>query len=138
MELLKRVLLWLMGAFYVFAGMMHFANTEFFVRIVPGYLPAPLALVYISGLIEITLGLLVLVPATRQRAAWGVIALLIAVFPANINMAVHSIPMQPGAPPNPLALWLRLPVQGVLIAWAWWYTRERAADNTSAAQLARN
>jgi uncharacterized membrane protein len=123
MQKLKIVLLWVMGIFYVFAGIMHFANTAFYLRIMPAYLPWHLALVYLSGVIEIGLGVLVLIPAVRPLAAWGIVALLIAVFPANLHMALHNIPLQPGTPPSPLALWLRLPLQGVLIAWAWWYTR---------------
>ena len=123
---LKRILLWVMGIFYVFAGVMHFVNTDFYLHIMPDYLPLHRQLVYLSGIAEILLGVLVLIPVTTQAAAWGVIALLIAVFPANIHMAVHSIPLQPGAAPNQLALWLRLPLQGVLIAWAWWYTRPTA------------
>jgi len=112
-----------MAAFYVFAGIMHFVNTDFYLRIMPPYLPWHLGLVYLSGVFEILLGMLVIVPGFTVLAAWGLIALLIAVFPANIYMAVNRIPMQPGAPPSDLALWLRLPFQGVFIAWAWWYTR---------------
>jgi uncharacterized membrane protein len=128
MRALKVVLLVLLGLFFVGAGVSHFTQTDFFVEIVPPYLPAPLALVWVSGVAEVTLGVLVLVPATRRLAAWGLIALLIAVFPANIHMALHSIAPQ-HAPawmghPTPLALWLRLPVQFVLIAWAWWYTHD--------------
>jgi uncharacterized membrane protein len=127
MARVKQVLLWLMGLAYLSAGIMHFVNAAFFIRIVPDYLPWHAGLVYVSGVCEIALGVLVWLPATRELAAWGIIALLIAVFPANINMLVHRIPMQEGMPPNVLALWLRLPLQGVLIAWAWWYTRSDAA-----------
>ena len=123
MARLKQVLLWLMGAFYLAAGIMHFVNAPFFIRIVPDYLPWHAALVYVSGVCEIALGALVLLPATRTVAAWGIIALLIAVFPANVNMLVHGIPMREGEAANMLALWVRLPLQGVLIAWAWSYTR---------------
>jgi len=112
MSIAKRTLLVLLGVFFVCAGVSHFTQTAFFVEIVPPYLPAPLALVWASGVAEIALGALVLVPATRRLAAWGLIALLIAVFPANVHMG-H---------PSALALWLRLPVQGLLVAWAWWYT----------------
>lgn len=127
MARLKQVLLWFMGLFYFSAGVMHFANAAFFIRIVPGYLPWHVALVYVSGVCEIALAVLVLLPRTRVFAAWGIIALLIAVFPANVNMVVHRIPVQEGTPPDMVALWLRLPLQGVLIAWAWWYTRSRDA-----------
>ena len=125
MARVKQALLWVMAFFYGFAGVMHFVNAAFFIRIVPDYLPWHAALVYISGICEIVLAVLVLRPSTRVFAAWGIIALLIAVFPANINMAVNRIPLQEGTPPDMVALWLRLPLQGVLIAWAWWYTRPR-------------
>ena len=124
MALVKQILLCLMAAVYVGAGVAHFTSTEFFVAIMPAYLPRHVELVHLSGAIEIGLGLLLLVPATRRLAAWGVIALLIAVFPANLNMALNDIrPPGPFGPPSTLALWLRLPFQLVLIAWAWWYTR---------------
>src|SRR5262245_32871515 len=122
----KRVLLWLLASFFVGAGISHFTATAFFVHIVPPYLPYPTALVYISGVCEFVLGVLVLLPATRRLAGWGLILLLIAVFPANVHMAVNHVGfVDPPAwlgQPTPLGLWLRLPVQGVLIAWAWWYT----------------
>ena len=126
----KRVLLWLLALFFVSAGITHFTSAAFFAEIVPPYLPAPWALVYISGVAEILLGLLLLVPATRRLAAWGLVALLFAVFPANIHMALHPVPLQ-NAPvwmgqPTPLQLWLRLPLQFVLAAWAWWFTRPAA------------
>jgi uncharacterized membrane protein len=87
----------------------------------PEVLPAPLALVYISGVAEIMGGLGLILPATRKLAAWGLILLLLAVFPANVNMAVNDLPL--GATPVPTwALWARLPLQLVGIAWAYWFT----------------
>ena len=120
MALIRQVLLWLMSLVYLTAGIMHFVNAAFFIRIVPDYLPWHAALVYVSGVCEIALGILVLLPGTRVFAAWGIIALLIAVFPANVNMLLHAIPLREGEPVNMVALWVRLPLQGVLIAWAWW------------------
>jgi uncharacterized membrane protein len=125
------VLLGLLGALFVGAGITHFTRPGFYVPMVPPYLPAPLALVYVSGVFEILLGLLVLVPATRRLAAWGLVLLLLAVFPANIHMAVHHVGFV-DAPewlpqPTPLGLWMRLPFQLVLIAWAHWYTRPEPA-----------
>jgi len=131
MSITKRVLLWLLGIFFTVAGIMHFVNTEFYLRIMPDYLPLHRELVYLSGLAEIALGMLVLIPATRLFAAWGLIVLLIAVFPANLHMAIQQLPMQPGEPVNPLLLYLRLPFQGVFIAWAWWYTRPDAPARAS-------
>lgn len=105
----------LMTVFYVVAGVLHFTHTEFYLKLMPPQLPAPLALVYISGVIEVALGVLLLVPATRGAAAWGIIALLVAVFPANVYAATQGVAGAGG--------YVRLPFQAVLIAWAWWHTR---------------
>ncbi len=88
---------------------------------VPPYVPEPELMVQVSGIAELLLGILVIVPATRRRAAWGLIALLIAVFPANIHMALH-----PELFPDmtPVFLYLRLPFQGLFIFWAWIYARK--------------
>ena len=104
----------------ILIGIRHFTHPGFFVKLMPPYLPWHLALVYLSGVAEILLGAMLLVPRIRPYAAWGIIALLIAVFPANVHMAMH-----PELYPNlsPTLLYLRLPFQGVLIAWAWWFTR---------------
>lgn len=104
----------------IFAGVAHFRKPEIFIKIVPTYLPAPRALVYISGFFEILGGIGLLIPFTTNLAAWGLIALFVAVFPANIHMAVNRIPFAPGQPP--IFAWIRLPLQILLIAWAWWFT----------------
>ncbi len=122
MNTLKTPLRFVLAAAMVFIGVLHFVRPDPFVAIVPGFLPAPLALVWISGAFEILGGLGLLVPQTRRAAAWGLILLYIAVFPANINMAVNEIPLD-GQQVSPVALWLRLPLQAVFIAWAWWYTQ---------------
>ena len=120
MLLIKTVVRLLFGAFFVVAGVTHFTNEAFFTSIVPPYLPWPVAIVYVSGIAEIALGVLLMVPASTAVAGWGLIALLIVVFPANLHMA-----MNPGLYPatSPTALLIRLPVQGVLIALAYWFTR---------------
>ncbi len=119
----KNVLLHVMAAFYIFAGFSHLTNPEFFVAIIPPALPEPELLNVVSGLAEIVLGVFLLNPATRSLAAWGVIALLIAVFPANLYAATDNV--GPGGPGTGggIANWIRLPFQIVFIAWAWWYTR---------------
>jgi uncharacterized membrane protein len=122
MSYFKMGLLWLMSLLFLAAGINHFVHPEFYVKIMPPYLPWHLELVYISGVAEILLGGLVLIPQTRALAAWGLIALLVAVFPANLHMALHS---EDYASIPPALLWLRLPLQGVLIAWAYWYTSYR-------------
>ncbi|ELZ98707.1 hypothetical protein C440_00085 [Haloferax mucosum ATCC BAA-1512] len=123
----KRPLRYVMGCLYIVAGVLHFVDPHVYVQLVPPSFPAALELVYISGIAEIALGAGVLVPRTRRLAAWGLIALLLAVFPANVYMATHDVVLT-GAPeairnPSTAARWARLPLQGVLIAWAWWYTR---------------
>ncbi len=116
---LSSVLLYIMAGFYTYAGIMHFVNPKFFLRIIPPYLPYHKALNYISGAAEIILGISLLIPSFRSWAAWGVIALLIAVFPANIY---HLQSKGAGMKLPIWALWLRLPLQGVLIYWAYCYT----------------
>ena len=118
---IKLVLRVLLAVFMIVAGTLHWVTPDPFVKIVPSFLPYPLALVYISGVFEILGGIGLLVPPVSQAAAWGLIALFIAVFPANINMAVNQIQMD-GIPDSDLLRWGRLPFQAVLIAWAWWYT----------------
>jgi uncharacterized membrane protein len=105
-----------------FVGVLHFATPDPFVKIVPSSLPHPLLLVYISGFFEIAGGVGLLVPRVSQAAAWGLILLFVAVFPANINMAINQIDL-PGIPDSSLLRWGRLPLQAVLIAWAWWYAK---------------
>jgi uncharacterized membrane protein len=116
---LKTCLRLLLASMMIAAGILHFAKPASYTRIVPSFLPSPLALVYVSGVFELLGGLGLLVAATRRWAAWGLIALYVAVFPANVNMAVHHI----GFDGPSWVLWARLPLQAVLIAWAWWFTR---------------
>ncbi len=108
----------LLAVLMIFAGVMHFVAPAGYVRIVPRWLPAPRALVVVSGVFEILGGLGLLVPAVRPWAAWGLVALFIAVFPANVNMAVNHIGFG-RKPTPPWLLWARLPLQAVLIAWAY-------------------
>jgi uncharacterized membrane protein len=107
-----------LAVFMVLAGAMHFRSPRAYERIMPAWLPAHRPLVVVSGAFEVLGGLGLLVPATRSLAAWGLVALFVAVFPANVNMAVHRLPL--GKRPLPTwALWARLPLQLVFIAWAW-------------------
>ncbi len=117
--MLKLILRAVFAVFFVGAGVNHFLKTDFYLRMMPPYVPMHLTMVQISGVAEIVLGVLLLVPPTTAMAAWGLIALLVAVFPANLQMALH-----PETFPEfqPTALWLRLPLQAVMIAWASWYT----------------
>ncbi len=115
-----------MAVLYVIAGVMHFVVPELYVQIVPPFFPGRLALVYLTGLAEIALGLGLLHPRTRRLAAWGIIVLLILIFPANLYMATSGVVIEGtpgGGDPSELVRWGRLPIQAVLIVWAWWYTR---------------
>lgn len=125
MRTLKLILKYLMAIFYAVSGVNHFIHPDFYLQIMPPYLPWHLALVNLSGGIEIALGILLLIPRTTRLAAWGIILLLIAVFPANLYMA-----MNPALFPEvkPLALYIRLPLQAVLMAWAYWYTKPNIAN----------
>jgi uncharacterized membrane protein len=119
---LKFAALLLLSVAMIAIGVLHFVRPRPFVRIVPKFLPAPLALVYISGFFEVLGGVGLLIPGTRPWAAWGLIALYVAVFPANIYMLTHNISLNPKKPIPRWALWARLPFQLVFIAWAYWFT----------------
>jgi len=121
--MLKTLSRWVLTIFMVGAGANHFIAPDAYVGMMPAALPAPLTLVYVSGIAEMLGGLGLILPATRKLAAWGLVALFIAVFPANLNMAINHLPLGTTAVPT-WALWARLPLQVVLIAWAWSFTRD--------------
>ena len=117
---MKKALLYVMSALYILAGINHFIFTKQYVSIMPSWLPWHQGLVYISGVLESAYGLLLLPRFTRQLSALLIIALLIAVFPANIQMSINYYEEH-----NP-HLWLaivRLPLQFVLIYWAYIYAK---------------
>ena len=103
---------------FVAAGLNHFRSPALYAAIVPPYLPFPLALVALSGIAEIAGGVGVAVPRTRRAAGWGLLALLLAVFPANVYMATDNVVPQDYQIP-PMLLWARLPLQLVLMFWVW-------------------
>ena len=105
-----------LGATFITTGLLHFLKPGMYEAIVPDYLPAHRELVYASGVAEAVGGLGVLHPRTRRIAGWWLIATLVAVFPANVEMAVHAERFEQFPP---AALWGRLPLQGAFIAWAW-------------------
>ena len=110
---------YVLAIFMISAGIMHFANPKFFLNIMPPYLPLHRALVLVSGICEVLLGVLLLIPGYSRWAAWGIVALLIAVFPANVDLYQH----QDILPASPIIHLLRLPLQGVFVLWAYWHTR---------------
>jgi uncharacterized membrane protein len=112
-------------------GILHFVRPDGFVKIVPRALPAPLALVLVSGAFEILGGAGLLVPRARRLASYGLVALYLAVFPANVNMAVNDIQMEGVHVPEAL-LWLRLPFQLAFIAAAIFAGGGRASPDGAA------
>lgn len=107
-----------LALFFIAAGINHFVHAGVYVRIVPPWLPAHALLVQISGICEILGGIGVLFPNTRRVSGVGLVALLVAVFPANVQMAQHP-QLYADIASAPL-LYARLPLQLVLIAWVWW------------------
>jgi uncharacterized membrane protein len=106
----------LAGPLFVIAGAMHFVIPKTYRRIVPPYIPAPMAMVYASGVAEIAGGAGLMVKRSRRLAGWWLIATLLAVFPANLHMALHPDDFR-DVPGGSKALWARLPLQGVFAGW---------------------
>jgi uncharacterized membrane protein len=106
----------LAGPFFVFAGVMHFVIPRTYRRIMPPYIPAHTAMVYGSGVAEIAGGAGLMAPRYRRLAGWWLIATLVAVLPANLHMALHADEFHK-VPGGTRALWARLPLQGVFVAW---------------------
>ena len=117
----RRIALILASAFYIGAGILHFTKTAFYLKIMPPYIPWHLGMVQITGVCEILGGLGLSIPPVRRAAAWGLVALLIAVFPANIYMVTNPASAGAGSL-SPLLLWGRLPLQLVFIVWVLWAT----------------
>lgn len=111
---------YMMALLYVFAGLNHFRNPRMYLKIIPAYLPNPQLLNQISGTAEIILGFLLFFASTRDAAAWGIIVLLIAVFPANLYMLQNQ---EASFGISKWILMLRLVFQIVLIWWAYQYTK---------------
>ena len=116
----KLITIYLMSLFYISTGIKHFTNVDWFIKIMPPYLPYHKELVYLSGAFEIILGIMLVYEKTRFLAGWGLILLLIAVFPANIYLAQTN-----GAAINmsPVLAWVRIPFQAVFVAMAYWHSK---------------
>jgi uncharacterized membrane protein len=109
----------LFGPFFIFAGLLHFIVPRWYERIMPPYLPAHRELVYASGVAEIAGGLATMHPATRRAGSLWSITTLLAVFPANLHMAIEAERFEKGVPGGRNALYARLPIQALFIAWAY-------------------
>jgi len=115
-----------MIALYIAAGFNHFINPQFYLKIMPPWVPYHKEMVFISGVCEILFAMLLIFPSTRRLGAWGIILLLVAVFPANVQMLLNY-----NKENNPL-LWVaivRLPVQLILIWWAYGFARKPKAKS---------
>jgi uncharacterized membrane protein len=116
-----------LAVFMVAIGVAHFVAPADFASVVPRFLPAPVALVLVSGFFEIAGGVGLLVARVRRLASYGLVALYVAVFPANVNMALTGA-APPGVSLPAWTLWLRLPFQIVFIVWALWVGRGPGVD----------
>lgn len=113
----------LLAVLFVAAGILHFTRTKFYAQMVPPYLPLPLVLIYVSGVFEIMGGIGLLIPRCRRIAGYGLIALLIAVFPANIQMLLKNLQKE-GLSLFSWMLIARLPLQFVLILLVNWLAKD--------------
>jgi len=107
--------LWSMAGLYILAGINHFVQPKFYLKIIPPFLPFPQIINWVSGLMEVVLGMVLLLPEYQSLAAWGIIVLLIAVFPANIYHFMKGYRKKKMV----AVLAIRLPFQFVLIWWAY-------------------
>lgn len=110
--------LYLMSAIYIIAGIFHFVKPKVYRSIIPRYIPNPMAMVYLSGVAEVVLGVAILFEPTRNAALWGIIAMLLALLPVHVYMLAEE-KFHKKFPK--WLLWLRLPLQFALIYWAYSY-----------------
>jgi len=122
-------MLFVAAVIFIVGGLNHFRKPEFYERIIPPAFPAPSMLVIVSGVFEIAGGVGLLLCPLRRAAGWGLILLLLAVFPANLYMAVSPDRFSDLNLPQ-WALWARLPLQGVLIAWVWYVSLYRPCERS--------
>lgn len=121
-KVLKKIALYFTGVFFIFAGLRHFTMPEFYMLMMPNYLPVPLTLIYISGAFEILGGIGLMIPKLRSFSAYGLMALLLAVLPANIYLWTHDVHLPESYSPSWLLL-LRIPLQFLLIAWMYMFAK---------------
>ena len=122
--MIRKISLVLLAGFFGVAGLAHFISPETYLPLMPPYLPWHLFLIYVSGVAEVAGGVGLCIPKLRRAAGWGLITLLIAIFPANVYMLTNGLVLG-GQAVAQWVLWLRLPLQGVMIAWVWWSAVKR-------------
>ena len=118
----KIITIAIMSAFYIQIGIKHFTDPNWFMPIMPPFLPFHIELIYVSGGFEILFGLMLIFERTRFIAGWGLILLLIAVYPANLYLAFNTDVQKEMNISSFLASWIRLPLQFVFIALAYWHS----------------
>ena len=119
----KILTIFVMSFFYIYVGIRHFIEPEWFVQIMPPFLPYHFELVYLSGFFEILFGVMLLFKRTRALACFLIILLLVAVYPANIYLAFNEVPQQALGISSFMASWVRLPMQFILIGLAYWHSK---------------
>ena len=125
MNILKCISIYVMSILYIYVGINHFIDTKSFLIIIPPYLQTiGLELIYLSGLFEIILGILLIIPEYRKIASYGIILLLIAVYPANIYLAFNEEPQNLMGISSFMASWVRLPLQFIFIGLAYWHSKD--------------
>tara|TARA_B100001758_G_C18047543_1_gene421462 strand:- start:56 stop:433 length:378 start_codon:yes stop_codon:yes gene_type:complete len=125
MKIFKNLSIYLLSLFYIYVGIKHFIDPNWFLYIIPPYLvKIGIELVYISGFFEILFGVFLLIPKYRKLAAYGIILLLIAVYPANIYLAFNEEPQKLIGISSFAASWIRLPIQFILIGLAYYHSKE--------------
>ena len=123
-RIIKNISIYIMVYFYINVGIKHFTDPYWFLHIIPPYLESiGIELVYISGFFEILLGFLLLFSKTRQISSYGIILLLIAVYPANIYLAFNQEPQELIGISSFAASWIRLPIQFILIGISYWHSK---------------
>ena len=124
MKKIKKITIIIMALFYIWVGIRHFVEPAWFVQIMPPYLPFHFEAVYLSGFFEILFGIMLLFMKTRYYAAWGLILLLIAVYPANIYLAFNKAPQEALQISAFAASWVRLPIQFIFFGLAYWHSKD--------------
>ncbi len=122
--MLRSLARWLCAAFFVVAGAAHFAKPALYLSMIPRWVPVPTVANYLSGALEIAGGIALLFPASRRVAGWLLLLVLFGVWPVHIQAVIDGHMGELDF--SPTILWLRIPFQGVLIAWVWWVALARA------------
>jgi uncharacterized membrane protein len=133
-ERARTITRWVIAFAMIWVGVLHFVKPAGFVKIVPKFLPSPLTLVLVSGFFEVLGGVGLLIARVRKWASWGLVALYVSVFPANVNMAVNHLDLDGKVVPE-WALWLRLPFQLVFIGLALWVGRDAKDHSLSSSSV---